>query len=327
MSPLVTAERGARSKPIDAYRDHFVAQDYDAYGESAHDVWREVVERNEQVVREHARQVHPAYVRGIEALCLSRRIPRLEDLNARLEPTGWSIVAVDGYIPTAAYVGLMAQSIFPVSRVIRRREHIDFAPAPDLVHDILGHLPMLFSREHRDYLRRLAGVMARAASNPLDTEFYEAARSMADIKSDPARSEREGPAAEERMHRVNAALDSNASELTHLRRMYVWSVEFGLVGDVKDYRVHGAALLSSPTELRIACRPGARILPYSLDVIHYENSFSEPLAQYFVASDVGQLTETLALYERRMTRSTLLEERERQPPSGPNHEESRSEHA
>jgi phenylalanine-4-hydroxylase len=326
MTSLVTMPAGKGAHPLDAYSDHFVPQRYEQYDASAHDVWREVVERNERLVRTHRHRVHPAYAQGLDALRLPRRIPRLEDLNERLQGTGWSIVAVDGYIPTSAYVGLMAQSVFPVSRAIRRPIHIDFAPAPDLVHDVLGHLPLLFSREHRDFLKRLAGVMGRAASNELDARFFDAARRLADVMSDPARCTREGPVVEERMRSVNAALESNASELTHLRRMYVWSIEFGLLGDPTDYRVHGAALLSSPAEFVIACGPGAPVVPYSLDVIHRENAFSEPVAQYFVARDIRQLTETLVSYECGMSH-TPPEDMLEPEASRLDREEGRSDHA
>src|SRR5690606_20302081 len=131
--------------------------------------------------------MHPTYIEGMKLLGLPRtHIPRLEEINDRLAPTGWRTVCVDGYVPSSAYAGLMARKIFPVSRQIRRREHIDFAPAPDMVHDILGHLAMLYLPRHREFLRQLSEVMAYATANELDGEFYSASVRMADLKWDPA---------------------------------------------------------------------------------------------------------------------------------------------
>lgn len=273
---------------------------YEAHGEESHAVWREVLRRNDALIREHAGRMHPAYVEGRRALALPDRVPRVEQLNERLESTGWRIVPVAGYIPSAAYVGLMARSIFPVSRVIRRAEHIDFAPAPDLVHDVLGHLPLLFSPEYRGFLRRLAEVMTQAIPNQLDQEFYDAVRSMADIKSDPASPAAQLLDAEARMSRVNRAIEDCASEATHLRRMYVWSVEFGLLGNRSAFSIHGAALLSSPNEFRAACAGRAAIEPYSIAVIQRENAFSDMLHRYYVAEDFSHLVRVLEEYHARM---------------------------
>jgi phenylalanine-4-hydroxylase len=128
---------------------HFVDQRHSSYASAAHDVWREVLARNAALIERYRERMHPAYVGGMRALALPTEVPRIEDLNERLVPTGWKTVCVDGYIPTSAYVGLMSESIFPISRTVRRAEHIDFAPEPDLVHDVLGHLPMLFCAEYR----------------------------------------------------------------------------------------------------------------------------------------------------------------------------------
>jgi phenylalanine-4-hydroxylase len=285
-------------------RKYLVDQHYTSYEASAHDVWRKVLARNERLISEYREWMHPAYVEGMQALALPRRIPRTEELNERLEPTGWKVVSVDGYIPSEAYVALMSCGIFPVSRDVRRFEHIDFAPAPDMVHDVLGHLPMLFSEEYREFLRRLATVMTRAVSNSLDADYYEALRLVTSLRSEPSSAPDDVSAAEARLSEVYRALQQDASELTRLRRMYIWSIEFGLLGTPEAYSIHGSALLSSPTEFRAACEGAASIVPYSLAVVDCENAVSDLLAQYFVATDFAHLRQVLASYEKGMTRPT-----------------------
>lgn len=286
--------------PRDRFREYLVRQEYSAYSESAHTVWREVLARNERMVAEYESWMHPAYVEGLKALSLPGRIPRIEEINERLAPTGWTTVSVDGYIPTSAYVGLMSERLFPVARKIRRFEHIDFAPAPDMVHDILGHLPMLFSSEHRDYLKDLAAVMARATANELDYEFYEANVGLAELKCDPNSCAVILSEAESRVQRVNRAVANNASELTHMRRMYIWSIEFGLIGEPNAFLVYGAGLLSAPSEVRTICDGASCRVPYSLEVVNYEHAFSDLQPQYFVARDFSHLREVLTDYEQGM---------------------------
>lgn len=292
---------GAAEEVPEELLNYVVAQ-YPEYPESAHAVWREVLSRNEALRSQQAKWIHPGYLEGMRALDLPPRVPRVEEINERLAPTGWRTVCVDGYIPSAAYVGLMARHIFPIARFIRRAEHIDYAPAPDMVHDIIGHLPMLFLREHREYLQRVASVMVRAVANDLDAEYYAANRRMSELKSDLGSSPEEIARAEQDVLRLQRELQSSASELTHLSRLYLWSVEFGVIGDPESFWIHGAALLSAPTEVRAICDRAAPMLPYSMDVVKKDIAFSDLQSQYFVARDFEHLHEVLAEYETTMER-------------------------
>jgi phenylalanine-4-hydroxylase len=295
----------AREVDLGEYLEGLSPQDYGAYSEDAHAVWREVLAHSERVVSRHADHIHPAYVDGLRALQLPSRVPRTDELNERLLATGWKTVAVDGYLPATVYAALMTENIFPVSSRIRRREHIDFAPEPDMVHDILGHLPMLFCAEHRDYLRELAALACRAIPNDLDTAYHEAVRRTAELKSTPTSEPTDLVSAEASLEQVYSELVSNASEVTCLRRLYIWSIEFGIFGTCEDFMVHGAALMSAPTELSRVLSGAARLEPYSALAIQHENSFSDLLERYFVASDYTHLHEVLSSYARTMQQSII----------------------
>lgn len=297
---MVDTSQHARSIP-QRYRQHFVDQAYDEYTESDHAVWAEVLARNTALRRSHGRWFPEAYLEGIERMRLHSRVPRIAELNDHLAPTGWQTVGVDGYIPSAAYARLMTMRVFPISRGLRRAEHIDFAPAPDFVHDVLGHLPMLFSPPFRAYLERLAGVMGQAEANAVDQNFFEAVRDMADKRSDLDASRAVVEAAEERLRLVEEVMKHNASPATCLRRIYVWSVEFGLMGTLDAFKIHGAALLSSPAEFRHVCDDHPTLHPYALSVIEHENQFSDPLDRYFVADSFQKLDDVLSEYQRRIS--------------------------
>jgi phenylalanine-4-hydroxylase len=86
-----------------------------------------------------------------------------------------------------------------------------------------------------------------------------------------------------------------------LRRLYVWSIEFGLMGNDGDVSIHGAALLSAPAEFRGLCAGAACLRPFDISVIDHENAFSDLLSEYFVARDFAHLHEVLSEYELRMS--------------------------
>lgn len=279
---------------------HLVNQDYDDYSSEHCEVWSAMLRRNEELVSQHEDQVHPDYIAGMRALQLPPTIPRIEELNERLQGTGWRTVCVDGYVPSSAYAGLMCQRIFPVSRQIRRKEHLEFAPAPDMVHDVLGHLAMLFLPKHREFLQHMSMVMAKAGSNQLDTDYYECSVDLANLKWAPAPAASNVARAEQRVADVHSRLLTNASNLTHLRRMYIWSVEFGLMGTLEKPLLFGAAFFSSFADFLAVCRRTTPLLQYSIDVVHCEHAFSDPLAQYFVARDFDTLESVLSEYEENL---------------------------
>ncbi|RIX70551.1 phenylalanine 4-monooxygenase, partial [Acidovorax cavernicola] len=83
------------------------------------------------------------------------RIPRFEEINARLMPaTGWQIVAVPGLIPELAFFELLADRRFPVTDWIRTPAEFDYIVEPDVFHDLFGHVPLLFNPVLADYVQR-----------------------------------------------------------------------------------------------------------------------------------------------------------------------------
>ncbi|MGZ9202348.1 MAG: phenylalanine 4-monooxygenase, partial [Caulobacteraceae bacterium] len=57
--------------------------------------------------------------------------------------TGWEVVPVAGLVPDTVFVELLAQRRFPAGRFIRDAAHLDYIEAPDIFHDVFGHVPML----------------------------------------------------------------------------------------------------------------------------------------------------------------------------------------
>jgi phenylalanine-4-hydroxylase len=175
---------------------------------------------------------------------------------------------------------------------------------PDLAHDLLGHVPMLVSEQHRQFLRRLARAMALAESNQGDHELYLANLALAELRSMDRPSDTGLSAAQARVARAEGRLQQTPSVLTQLGRLYLWSIEFGLMGSREDFRIYGAGLLSSAAELRSVCLHHAPIRDCSLAVVHLDIHFSDLQTTYFVAADYAQLNQILTTLENHQLNGT-----------------------
>ena len=289
--------RRSEHAPGDAgepWRKHLVPQRHAEYTDEEHETWRRLVSRTAAVVSEREARLHPDFVDGFQRLVRPwTQIPRLEELSASLAEFGWRTLCVGGYLPPQVYSAMVAEGIFPVSREIRRVEHLEFSPTPDLAHDLIGHVPMLVCAQHRHFLQRLARATTEARSNRADRELYLANRSMAALRCRPSTHPSALGAALTRVDAAQRGVAAEPSELARLDRMYLWSVEFGLMGTPDDYRLYGAGLLSSLAETDAMFNGQARVIPFSEAALERSIEFSDPQNVYFVARDYEQLNDAL----------------------------------
>lgn len=150
----------------------FVTQEYRAYDEEAHDVWRTLYERRMTTLRETGSAV---FLEGIERIGLAPdRVPDLEDVNQRLGArTGWAAVGVGGFIPAAQFFGCLARRRFPTTLRVRPRAQLDYLPEPDIFHDVFGHVPLHADPVFADFLQAFGQL---AADSRDEQETLEMAR-------------------------------------------------------------------------------------------------------------------------------------------------------
>lgn len=278
-----------------AWRRFVTAQRHEDYSTADHATWRRLVADTESLIRTHEAKLHPDYVRGFRRLVLPwQEIPTLRQINDVLAELGWRSVCVDGYIPAEVYSGLMADGIFPVSRQIRRPEHIEFSPSPDIAHDLIGHIPMLVSAEHRSFLRRLSRAIAETRAQPADRQLYLANRELGLLRGEQPHQHELLAAAATRVAAAQRTLTGAPTLLARLERLYLWSIEFGLLGTLDAHHIYGAGLLSSPAESAALCASGARLQEFSAFVSERPIDFSEHQSAYFVARDHDQLEQALS---------------------------------
>ncbi len=133
---------------------------YPGYSEEDEATWNTLFNRQMALLPGRAGD---AFFDGVRTLGLTEsRIPALKDLSARLEAaTGWQVARIPGLLHEKDFFGLLAQRVFPSTDYIRGRHEIDYTPAPDLFHDIFGHMPMLAQPEFADFYQ----LFGKAALN------------------------------------------------------------------------------------------------------------------------------------------------------------------
>ena len=218
-----------------------VDQRYEEYTPVDHAVWRFIMRQNIFFLKEYA---HKVYFQGLLDTGISfERIPRIEEMNDILGRIDWGAVAVDGFIPPAAFMEFQAYKVLVIACDMRQIHHIEYTPAPDIVHEAAGHAPIIVDREYSNYLQRFGEVGAKAMQSRKDFELYEAIRHLSILKELPNSDPEEVAEATREVERRQKNL-GEPSEMALLSRLHWWTVEYGLIGTLENPKIYGAGLLS-----------------------------------------------------------------------------------
>ena len=276
---------------------YVVKQNYEAYTFIDQAVWRFIMRSLKEFLGRHA---HPLYIEGLAKTGISvERIPRIDDMNVALSRFGWAAVPVSGFIPPAAFMELQSLSVLPIAADMRTIEHLEYTPAPDIVHEAAGHAPILVDPDYAQYLRNYAQVAKKAILSAEDIELYDAIRSLSDIKEDPSATEQQVKAANERLEATKQKITFH-SEGSLLSRMNWWTAEYGLIGSTDAPKLYGAGLLSSVGESRSCLGPRVKHIPFSYKCVDFSYDITEPQPQLFVTPDFQTLSVELEKFASTM---------------------------
>ncbi|MCI0573208.1 MAG: aromatic amino acid hydroxylase [Myxococcaceae bacterium] len=275
-------------------RRYVVSQDYEAYTPRDHAVWRHVLRQLKAHLSDKA---HPVYLEGLEATGIgAERIPSLDEMNEKLAKLGWACVGVRGFIPPAVFTELQAMGVLAIAADIRTHEHIQYTPAPDIIHESAGHAPIIASARYAEYLKRCGLVGFKAIATVEDQAVFEAIRNLSIVKEDPTATEEEVAHAQARLDAANKSR-RYVSENTRASRLYWWTAEYGLIGSVDSPRIYGAGLLSSIGEAKHCLTDAVKKVPLSIVCADTEYDITRMQPQLFVARDFEHLFEVLEQFE------------------------------
>ena len=157
---------------------------------------------------------------------------------------------------------------FPTTITIRRGDHLEYLPEPDVFHDLAGHVPM-----HTD--PHFAEALVR---------FGACGHTAVDLAAGIA----------DRQERIQAL----TSIIRALARMFWFTIEFGLMESANGLKVYGSGLLSSHSEIQHAVEsPDVQRFPFQLEWVinqSFEINRYQPLLFWIRSFDhlfelVGQL--------------------------------------
>jgi phenylalanine-4-hydroxylase len=278
------------SRVPDYLRCYIVDQDHSLYTPRDHASWRFIMRQARDYLKTHA---HEVYLDGLEATGIPvSSIPNITQMDRILNRFGWGAVCVRGFIPPLAFLDFQARQILPIAADMRTLEHVLYTPAPDIVHEAAGHGPILADPGYAKYLTAYAQVARKAIYSSQDIRIYEAIRTLSDLKENPDTTPEEMEQAQKDLDQLTSQVPW-VSEATLVARLFWWTAEYGLVGDLEQPKIYGAGLLSSLKESR-ECLKKAKKIPLSLDCTKATYDITKPQPQLFVARDFSHLMEVLA---------------------------------
>jgi phenylalanine-4-hydroxylase len=196
------------------------------YTAEEHGTWEILLQTQEKLLPGRACQ---EFLEGLEAVKFPKqRIPALRDVSRTIESrTGWRLVRVEGLVHPVAFFDLLSRKIFPSTDFIRKREEVEYTPAPDMFHDLFGHTPLL--------------------TNPDFCEFFQSFGQF-------------GVNASKRFPPEHAIHEM-------LPRLYWFTVEFGLINTTKGIRAYGSGSVSSPKEIEFCVSNACRKHAWNVDTV------------------------------------------------------------
>ena len=262
-------------------------QNYNDYSAIDQAVWRYVMRKNVDFLSKVA---HHSYLEGLKQTGISiDSIPNMYGMNRILKDIGWAAVAVDGFIPPNAFMEFQAYNVLVIASDIRQLEHIEYTPAPDIIHEGAGHAPIIANPEYAEYLRRFGEIGCKAISSAKDYELYEAVRHLSIIKEAPNSTEKAILLAEKKVEALQQNM-GEPSEMALIRNLHWWTVEYGLIGTLKNPKIYGAGLLSSIGESAWCITDAVEKLPYNINATFKDFDITKPQPQLFVTPDFAHLS-------------------------------------
>ena len=279
-------------------KKYVVEQHYEKYTPIDQAVWRYVMRQNHHFLRGKA---HSSYLDGFRDSGIDMEsIPNIKAMNDCLEPYGWGAVTIDGYIPGVAFFDFQARGILPIATDIRQAENIEYTPAPDIIHEAAGHAPILCDPTYARYVKIFGEIGSKAIATKEEHEVFEAIKRLSGLLES-------GKATEVDIQQAKASLDQKQnkvkglSESEQISRLYWWTVEYGLIGEVSNPRIYGAGLLSSVGESAHSLTDNVKKVPFDLEsVIHTAFNITTMQPQLFVCQSFDQLISAVQQFSKRM---------------------------
>ena len=127
-------------------------------------VWNDLFHRQ---VPLRDQQLHSIFSEGVHLLEIPQnRVPHIDEINKRLTAlTGFKGVPVEGLEDAQSFFEMLSRREFPIGNFIRDPQDLSYTPAPDIFHDLYGHLPFLANKAYAEFSHEFGRRAAKYNSN------------------------------------------------------------------------------------------------------------------------------------------------------------------
>lgn len=279
-------------------KEHIAIQDYSQYTDIDHASWRYIMRVSKKFFKKHA---HKKYMDGLEETGITTDyIPQISEMDQKLRKFGWRAVTVTGFIPPAVFLEFQSLGILPIACDMRRLEHLEYTPSPDIVHEAAGHAPIIADKGYASYLKKFGEIARKVIFAKEDIAVYEAIKYLSDIKESADVTEQQIQDAYQKLDEAYKKLNY-VSEASQLSRLGWWTIEYGLVKAKNEYKIYGAGLLSSVEESYSAIKGRVKKVPLTIKCIEVDYDITKPQPQLFYVKNFSQLKSVINQLAKRMS--------------------------
>ncbi len=135
-------------------------------------IWNKILSIQET---KRQNQIVDIFTDGVEKLEISSEyIPQLWEVNDTLESlTGFKGQYVTGLEDGNSFYKMLSERVFPIGNFVRSDEDLNYTPAPDMVHDLYGHIPFFVNSEYADFCQKYGEQTCQVVDNPEKLRMYE----------------------------------------------------------------------------------------------------------------------------------------------------------
>ena len=270
---------------------------YESYTAEDHSTWRLALRRILGVVEQ--RSVIPFRDALVDCGISIQEIPQQQVIDHHLAKFDWRSLLVKTFIPPWDFMTLQAHRVLPTTFQIRAHDQLDYTPIPDLIHEVIGHIPMLANERYRAFLEKLGRIGSAIPLTAIDKEFYVVQTKLAELRGQGCDIGCELEELELQLTELSQLQSAHATPICLLSRFQWWTVEYGLMG--RGAKIFGAGLLSSAQEAVQSDQTPK--LHLDLDCLDQDYRITEMQPQLFVAEDWNHLDSELDRFNNKVCQS------------------------
>jgi phenylalanine-4-hydroxylase len=134
-----------------------------AYTDEEHAVWRAALDALAPL---HQKYACKSYRQGWELVALPEdHVPQLRQVGARLTAlSGFGYQPVSGLVTPRVFMERLDDNVFLSTQYMRHHSMPLYTPEPDVIHELVGHAPLLATRAHAE-LNVLFGRATKASND------------------------------------------------------------------------------------------------------------------------------------------------------------------